>query len=637
MTMLDRMRRHKNWLKWSLALVVLAFILLYIPDFLRGPTGANANDIVASVEGQEITVNRFRRAYNQQMQAYRSAYGANMDERLLKQLGIDQRIVQQMIEEEAALAEAKKLGIGATDEEVRARILSLPGFQENGAFIGDARYRQMLELQNPPMRPSEFEDQVRRGITVEKLQGALTDWITVSDDDVETEFKRRNEKVKLAVITLPADKFREGLDATDEEIATYFNERSSAYRVPEKRKIRYALVDLQAIRQRTPVTPQDVQRAYDDNIEQYSTPEQVRASHILLETEGKDEAVVKKKAEDLLAQARSGADFAKLANENTDEEIGKTRGGDLNFFSKGQMVPEFDAAAFSMKVGDISDPVKTQYGYHIIKLTDKRPASTRPLSEVQAQIEDQLKSERAQAEAQRTADDVASKLKTAADFDTVAKPRGLTVAESPLFSREEPIPGLGMAPAVTERAFAMKEGEVSESIRTPQGFAFITVTGRQDAYVPKLEEVKARVRQDVLSKKALEAAQQRASAVAAQARTGDINAAAKAAGVEAKTTEFIARGAAIADAGVSPAVDAAAFALPVGGVSDPIKTDNGAVIVKVLERQEPPATELASTKDTLKTELLNEKRNRFFGSYMTKARDRMKVTTNPQLLAQLVG
>jgi peptidyl-prolyl cis-trans isomerase SurA len=141
----------------------------------------------------------------------------------------------------------------------------------------------------------------------------------------------------------------------------------------------------------------------------------------------------------------------------------------------------------------------------------------------------------------------------------------------------------------------------------------------------------------VISKKAVAAAQQRASAVAAQAKSGDINAAAKAAGVEAKTTDFIARGAVIADAGVSPAVDAAAFALPVGGVSDPIQTDNGAVIVKVLERQEPPATELASTRDTLKTELLNEKRNRFFGSYMTKARDRMKVTTNPQLLAQLVG
>ena len=152
MTMLDRMRRHKNWLKWSLALVVLAFVLLYIPDFLRGSAGAGLNDSIATVEGREITVNEFRRAYQRQMQQYRAAYGASMDERLLKQLGIDQRIVQQLIEEEAALAEANKQGIKATDEEVRQRILAIPAFQENGQFIGYDRYGQSLRMQNPPVR-----------------------------------------------------------------------------------------------------------------------------------------------------------------------------------------------------------------------------------------------------------------------------------------------------------------------------------------------------------------------------------------------------------------------------------------------------------------------------------------------------
>jgi peptidyl-prolyl cis-trans isomerase D len=138
MTMLDRMRRHKGWLKWSLAIVVVAFIWLYIPSFLDDPSmPASSHDVVASVDGHDITVRRFQRAYQQQMQAYRNAYGANMDERLLRQLGIDQRIVQQMIEEEAALVEAAKLGIGASDEEVRARILALPVFQEHGQFVGD--------------------------------------------------------------------------------------------------------------------------------------------------------------------------------------------------------------------------------------------------------------------------------------------------------------------------------------------------------------------------------------------------------------------------------------------------------------------------------------------------------------------
>ena len=179
MTMLDRMRRHKGWLKWSLAIVVLAFVFLYIPSF-HGRTGAAGAERRRSrrVDGRDITVARFRRVYQQQMQAYRAAYGGNVDEQLLKQLGIDQRIVQQMIEEETALAEAARLGISATDEEVRERIAALPGLQENGQFIGDERYRQLLQMQNPPMRPDEFEEQVRRGVTVEKLQAALTGWIT---------------------------------------------------------------------------------------------------------------------------------------------------------------------------------------------------------------------------------------------------------------------------------------------------------------------------------------------------------------------------------------------------------------------------------------------------------------------------
>src|SRR3954465_10879077 len=152
MTMLDRMRRHKAWLQWSLVLVVLAFIIFYIPDFLRSSgTDAAAGDTIASVEGRTITSGDFRRTYQAQLQAYRSAYGGNMSEQLLKQLGIEQQILQQMVDEQAALAEADRVGITASDEEVRHRIFSMPAFQENGGFIGEQRYQQLLRMQRPPM------------------------------------------------------------------------------------------------------------------------------------------------------------------------------------------------------------------------------------------------------------------------------------------------------------------------------------------------------------------------------------------------------------------------------------------------------------------------------------------------------
>src|SRR5947208_7473454 len=376
MTMLDRMRQHRSWLKWSLALVVLSFVIFYIPEFLRS-TGADAGagETIASVAGHEITAGEFRRAYQAQLQAYRSSYGGNMSEQLLKQLGVDQQILQQLVEERAALAEAERLGIRASDQEVRQRIFAMPAFQENGAFIGEQRYQQLLRRNSPPLSASDFEDRVRRSVTVEKLRATVTEWLSVADSELEQEYRRRNDKVKLAVVSFTADSFRGQVSASDADVASYFDAHKNDFKIPEKRKIRYLLIDVEALRAKTVVPAADIEREYNNNSEQYTTPEQVRASHILLKTEGNDVAAVKAKAEELLKQARAGADFAELARKNSDDEASAKNGGDLDYFGRGRMVPEFDQAVFAMKPGDISDLVKTQYGYHIIKLVDKKNAA----------------------------------------------------------------------------------------------------------------------------------------------------------------------------------------------------------------------------------------------------------------------
>jgi peptidyl-prolyl cis-trans isomerase D len=639
MTMLDRMRRHRDWLKWSLGLVCVAFVLFYIPDFLRG-SGADAasSDTVAKVEGREITSGEFRRTYQAQLQAYRSAYGNNMSEQLLKQLGIDQQILQQMVDERAALAEADRLGMSVSDEEVRQRIFSMPAFQDNGAFIGDVRYEQLLRMQRPPMTPSEFEDNVRRGLAVEKLRASVTDWLSVPDDELEREYRRRNDKVKLAVVSFTADSFRPQVSASDAEIAAYFDGHKNDFKIPEKRKIRYLLIDIDALRARVTVPPADIEREYNNNVEQYSTPEQVRASHILLKTEGKDDAAVKAKAEELLKQARSGADFAELAKKNSEDEASAKNGGDLDYFGKGRMVPEFDAAVFAMQPGQISDLVKTQYGYHIIKLVDKKPATTRPLAEVRQQLSDQLAYQRAQAQAADLAQNLEKQIKSPADLDKVAKAQGLVVQESGFFARDEPILGLGPAPEAASKAFDMKPNEVAGPLRASRGFVFETMTAKQDPYVPKIEEVKERVRDEVVKQKARDASRQKAADIAAKLKAAsDFEKAAKAAGVEAKTTDLIAQDSPIPDLGNAPAVLDAAFKLPQGGVSDPIATDNGTAVVKVLEKKEVTPEEWTSSKDKFREELLTDRRNRFFSAYMLKAKQKMKIEVNRESLQRAVS
>jgi peptidyl-prolyl cis-trans isomerase D len=639
MTMLDRMRRHRGWLKWSLALVVLAFIFLYVPDFLNNPNaGAAPFDVLASVDGRDITAGEFQRIYRQQIDSYRRAYGANLNDNLLRQMGIDQRILQQLIDEEAAVAEAERLGITATDGELRARILTLPSFQENGKFIGDVRYRQILQMQRPPMRPDQFEDSLRRDLIVTKLRTALTDWITVTDAETDAEFRRRNEKVKLELVSFAADKFREGITATDAEVAAHFEANKETYRLPEKRKIKYLLIDAQALRARVTVTPQEIQDYYRDNEQQYSTPGQIKASHILLKTgEGKKEEDVRKRAEALLAKAKSGADFAELAKANSEDDSNKDKGGDLGFFGKGSMVPEFEQAAFALEPGQTSDVVKTSYGFHIIKLTEKQAESKKAIDEVRTQIEDQLKWQRAQAQAQQLADKIAPEIDDPSDLDRAAKANNLVVAESGFFDRNEPISGLGFAPEASAEAFEMKVNETRGPLRAQSGFAFIALLGTQDARLSNLDEVKDRVRNDVILKKAVEAAKQKAGSLSASLKSGDFAKAAKAAGLEIKTTELVPRGSTLPEVGQSEMVDAAVFALPAGAVTEPIQTENAIVVARVAEKKDVTPDEVTSGRTTMRTEVLNERRSRFFASYMTKAKQRMNIRINPETLRRVTA
>ena len=639
MTMLDRMRRHMSWLKWSLGLVCLAFIIFYIPDFLRG-SGADAasGETIAKVAGQEITTGEFRRTYQAQLQAYRSAYGSNMSEQLLKQLGIEQQILSQMVDERAALAEADRLKIDVSDEEVRQRILSMPAFQENGTFIGDARYQQLLRMQRPPMAPSEFEDSVRRSLKVEKLRGSLTDWLSVTNKELEQEYRRRNDKVKLAIVSFTADTFRNQVSASDSDVAAYFESHKDDFKIPEKRKIRYLLVDIDAMRAKINLPQSEIERAYNNNMEQYTTPEQVRASHVLLKTEGKDDAAVKAKAEDVLKQARGGADFAELAKKYSEDEGSAKNGGDLDYFGRGRMVPEFDQTVFAMQPGQISDLVKTQYGYHIIKLVDKKTATTRSLQEVRQQIVDQLSYERAQAQAADLSQTIEKQISKPADLDRVAKAQGIVIQESGFFARDEPILGLGPAPEVANKVFEMKQGEVSGALRASRGFVFETLVARQDPYTPKLEEVKDRVRDVVVKEKARDVSKQKAAEIAAKLKAApDFEKTAKASGVEAKMTELISRDSPIPDLGTAPAVEEQAFSMTVGAVSDPIPTDNGTAVVKVLEKKEVTPDEWKNAKDRFREDLLTDRRNRFFSAYMVKAKQRMKIDVNRETLQKAIG
>ena len=231
------------------------------------------------------------------------------------------------------------------------------------------------------MTPADFEQSVRESLMLDKFRAGLTEWMTVSDADLEREYKRRNEKVTLDVVAVLADNFKTQVNPTDAEISAHYDKNQERYRIPDRRKIKFVRINPAELAANIKVSREDVERSYNEQLGKYTTPEQIRASHILLTTEGKDDAAVRAQAEQVLKEAKSGADFAALAKKYSQDESNAQQGGDLDYFGRGRMVAAFETAAFALKPGEISDLVKTEFGYHIIKLTDRKPAIVRPVSD----------------------------------------------------------------------------------------------------------------------------------------------------------------------------------------------------------------------------------------------------------------
>ena len=411
---------------------------------------------------------------------------------------------------------------------------------------------------------------------------------------------------------------------TDAELAGGASSSKERYRIGEKRKIKYALLERRpGARRRVTVPEADIDAFYKQNLSQYQTPAQVRASHILFKTEGKDEKAVQAQAEEVLKLAKApGADFAALAKAIFGRRSNNANGGDLDYFGRGRMVPEFEQAAFAMKAGEISDA-----GQDRVRLPHhqdgRQPARDDAAARRSApEIEDQLKWQKAQAEAEKQAKALEATIKTAGRSRSRRQGARHAVVETAAVPARRADRRLGSQPDVAARAFS-HEGRRSHAgacACRPAGCSRPS-TGTQDPYIPQLDEVKTRVRDDVKQDKARRwrsSAPRRSPTELKSAK--DFAAAAKKAGLEVKTTELVARGAAIPDLGISEAVDAAAFALPQGGVSDAITTPTGTAIVRVAEKADVTDAEIARAATQLRDELVNPRRDKFFGAYMQKAK-----------------
>ncbi len=636
--MLDLMRRQRARLKWVWVLLIFIFsvtlVTLYIP-FGDVTTISITND-VAEIGDDKVTARQFQSAYRSYLTQMRSQVTPEM----LRAFRFDRQILDALVTRAVITEEAKRLGLNVSAAEIEQRILENPIFREGGNFIGLTRYQTILAQNN--LTVDEFESSVRNEILTDKLRSFITAGVPITDKEVEDEYKRRNEKAKLDYFVIDAAKLEDKVIVTDQDQRDYYEKNKAKYNVPEKRQAKYVWLDTQKLRSQITVSDDELRKYFEDHRSEYELPERVSAQHILLKTQDKspeDIEVIRQKARTVLERAKSGADFAGLAKQFS-EDGSAANGGDLGSFTRGQMVPEFERAAFSLGVGAISDLVQTQFGIHIIKVNEKTPARARPFEEIKEAIRPIISTRKAEQRAGELAQQVAVDLVSNKDLNAVAQKHGLEVLDTPLVEQNQPIPVLGNAAELQRRMFSMNQDEIGTATQVERGWTVPKLTQIVKAHPASFDEARPEILKDVKAERARQLAADQAGQVQELLKSGkDLASAAKVVGAEVRTSELLARGAFLPEFGSLTDQDKEIFSLPIGKPGAPFTIANKTLAFVVKERQEINPEEMKKSVETLRTELLPVKREQYFNAYIQEVRKKMQdngdIQINEAVMTQL--
>jgi peptidyl-prolyl cis-trans isomerase D len=639
--MLKTLREQFKHLKWILWFVVFLFVFFIFVDWGTGRARARSGlaGLAAKVGDVSITETQFIRELRGTEDRYRQLYGKQYDS-VRDQIDFATITIGNMINRFLMIEEAHALGLTVTDQEVLDRIMSYPVFKRSdGSFVGDQLYERILRANQSS--PEEFEQSLRNEILLEKLQKALSAGIYVSDADLERTYRQRNESASFDLLFVPVDRALSETTVSDAEARAYFDKNPTKFSHPQQRQLRYLLVDEAKLRRTLSAPAAEIEKYYTAHAAEFQQPEQARARHILIRPKREDatgwnEALTR--AQDVHAKAvAAGADFAALARQYSEDPGSKESGGDLGWFARGRMVKEFEDAVFALKPGEVSGPVKSQFGYHVIRLEERKAASTRPLVEVRDIIRDKLVEGQADSEGSRRATALRGKIdagKLASDEQWRALADDVITSNvTPFFSQGDVIPGLGRDPELIAEVMAAKESAVGGPRRSARGWIVYRVAKVRPAGTSTFDDAKEEARDGARRVKALEQLRQSLDAKRAALAASPLAQHAAALGGTAQTVTEHRRGAQITGVGSSKPLDDAVFATAVGSLTPAaIVADRGVAVAKVTAKKVADMQAFAREKDTLRTTMVNDEVQRLLTALLAEAKRENNVTINAEVI-----
>src|SRR3984885_37359 len=617
---LDRNRWVKITMAVILGIIIFTMVITLIPGLMNGTTDQASPDTIASVGGQNITLVDFQQEYEQDM---RNQQVPPMLAPVYKKQVLDSMIFQRALE-----YEADRLGIRVTPEEQTERIKELlPTAWSGSTWLRD---RYPAEVQSRyQMSVEQFEGVLRDAMLQEKFREMVTDGITVTPQEIAQEFMGRNNKIKIDYVVIKPQDLAATIHPSDADLATYFAKNSAKYQIPERRSARYALLDFSKLRVSTQIGEDTLRAYYTQHIDEYKVENRVHVEHILFKTIGKTDAEtaeIRQKAEDVLKQTKHGANFEDLAKKYSEDDATKPKGGDLGWIVDGQTVPEFQQAAFTVPKGQISDLVKTQYGFHIIKVLDRETAHTRTFEEVKDSILQPVVDQKVAAQAGDISNQMAAAVRQSdrQSIDDLSKKFNLEVGETPAVGQTDPILPLGNSPELHQVLFPLHTGELSQPIQVDSGFVILTVKDDLPAHPGTLAEVHDRALTDYQKQKSVELASARAQELSRRAQGGeDFAKVAKSLDLTVKPSDSFARNGSVPDVGTAKQLSAA-FKMDVGKVGVPTQSGENWVIFRTVAHELPNPQDLAKQRDDIQQQLLQAKQTAAFDAFHTQLIDRLK-------------
>ena len=622
--MLRLMRRQAgSWLiKILLGAIVIVFVFWGVGSFREQRVGR-----VALVNGDQITLDEYREAYNNLVEQLRRRFGNNLDEDMLKQLQVKRQALNQLINNKLLVQESKRLKFRVSEKELVDAISNITAFQKDGMF--DSRlYGNVLDRLR--MTPESFEAVQKNAMMIDKLQTLFTRSAKISDQEALEWFNWANASVNIDYVFFDPNRYK-NINPSDKEIQTFFENHKENYKTDAMVKVRYLHFNPDMFRSKVTFSDEEVHDYYDENLETFKIPKTVEARHILLKVDRDADPETVKKTKDralyILKLAKEGKDFAKLAQQYSEGPT-RNKGGYLGKFKKEAMVKPFADMAFSLKAGEISEPVRTRFGWHLIKVEKINEASVTSFDDAQKDIRKKLTDDMAKSLAYDEAEAVSDDVFEEEDLINAAKERNMEIQTTDFFSSKGPIKGINNPSKFASVAFDLEDKEISNVQEFENGYYILQLVDKIQPKIPAFDKIKNKARLELIKEKQNEKAKTDSETLLAALKSGkSMHTESKTFNLTPKITGFFKRNDSIPEIGSERHIAETAFQLtdkrqvPEGV----LKGSKGYYVIQFKERKISEPENFNKEKDSIKNRLLAQKKSGIFDALLAQIKNRSEI------------